>query len=112
MGETKGGETKKELTPKKEVIPKVTKPRKKVKIITRKADGGAEFKDEAVPVWMSSGMVGAAIAGGAWWAQAQGIGVAVNEETITTGMLQAIEFGGILLAAVGRFKATNKLKLY
>lgn len=103
------GSGKKE-TPKKE-IPKKRVQRKKAKIVKRKKGGGAEFSEEAVPVWMSSGMVGVAITAASMYAQSQGVGEAINEDTITTGMLQVIEVIGLVMAGIGRFKAKNKLTL-
>lgn len=113
MSEDNAGEGGKTPTTKKpETKVPVKRVRKKVKIVKRKKGGGAEFSEEAVPFWMSSGIFGAVIAGASVYAQSQGVGEAINEETITTGMLQTIEAVGIVLAAVGRFKAKNKLKLW
>lgn len=93
-------------TSKKKAIPKTAR------VVTTKQGGGVAMEEKPVPVWMSTGMIGAAIAGASWYARSQGVGEAINEDTITAGLLQTTEAVGIVMAAIGRYKAKNKLKLF
>ena len=67
---------------------------------------------EVKPMHKSSAMIGGAIALMSWYAQKSGWGMWMNDETIRAGVLQSSELAGIVMAMVGRYKATSTLKLW
>lgn len=85
---------------------------KKVKVTKRSNPASGFDSSNATPAWMSSGFVGAGIAALAWYAQKNGLGGMIDEETIKSGILEAVELGGIVMAALGRLKARTRIKLW